>query len=390
MQENRALLTSVGFTALAINGMTYAFMGASLPAIQSYLGITIEQAAMLTALLQTGVTALTLVAGILSDLFRRERILMTGCLLLSGGCFFFGSSSSYTINIIVAGIMGAGMGCVLSGSNTLLVSLYPLRKGTILNIHHVFFGLGSLLGPLIMGYLITRGNQWREGYLGESAVLLILGLIFFFSGGRRPEARKTSLFGSQVSRLLKDKDFLVILAVSGLAVGTQVAVMLLGVTFLVQAKQSTLGAAGTALSIFAVFMVLGRLICSRLTISHRHATIILILLALQTVVLGAAWWGSKEFALGAIALSGFTFSGVYPTLLAMTGRLFPQVEGSALGILSTVGGLGTVILCWLTGRVAGWVDLETGFLVLVFACLSAYALFQINHRALCQREANSA
>lgn len=386
MRDKRALATAAAFIALAFNGMTYAFMGTSLPVIQSQLGIGISLAGTLMATFQMGVTIFSLIGGILSDLFRRERIIMAGCLLLGSGALVLGAVRLFAVNMIIVWFMGSGMGCILSGSNTLLVSLYPTRKGTILNIHHVFFGLGSLAGPLIMGYLIAHGNQWRQGFIVESFVVLALGISFFFIGGKRPVARKKSLLGSQVGKLLQDKHFLVILAVCALAVGTQVAVMLMGVTFLIQAKAFSLGAAGSALSLFAVFMVLGRVICSRLTVSVKHATIILTLLWLQVATLILAWQGQGWLSVAAIALSGFTFSGIYPTSLALTGVLFPHVEGSALGILTTMGGLGTAILCWLTGYIAEITDMGRGFMIMVMACISALILFQIYHGAVCKRE----
>ena len=208
----------------------------------------------------------------------------------------------------------------------------------------------------------------------------------FSPGHMRLGYLQLGLLGSQVGNLLKDRHFLVILAVCALAVGAQVTVMLLGVTFLIQAKQSTLSAAGSALSLFAVCMVLGRLACSRLTLSIRYSTIIITLLWLQAATLLLAWQGSGWFAILAIALSGFTFSGIFPTALALTGVLFPHVEGSALGILSTMGSLGSVVLCWLTGYVADLTDMGRGFMVIILACISALVLFQINYRVLNRRE----
>ncbi len=388
MLENRLPVTIAAFIALALNGLTYAFVGTSLPAIQVHLAIGIDQAAALMAFFQTGVTVFSLIGGILSDCMRRERILMGGCLLLCVGALCLGVDSSYALNLLVVWIMGAGMGCVLSGSNTLLVSLYPVRKGTILNIHHVFFGLGSLSGPVIMGYLIMRGDQWRQGFIAESVLLAALGAFFFLCGGKLPTASTRAVLGSRLGSLFRDRDFILILAVCALAVGTQVSILLLGVTFLVQAKQSTLPVAGGALSCFAVFMVLGRLLCSRLTLSMRHATIILVLLWLQLMTLLPAWQGNGWFAIAALALSGLTFSGIYPTALALTGLLFPRVQGSALGILSTTSGLGTVVLCWLTGYVADRTDMDTGFVVLIGACVGALLMFQFKYGTLRRRESS--
>ena len=82
MIENRVYITAAAFASLAFNGMTYAFMGTSLPAIQSHLEIGIDLAGILMASFQTGVTVFSFIGGIMSDCYRRERILMGGCLVL--------------------------------------------------------------------------------------------------------------------------------------------------------------------------------------------------------------------------------------------------------------------------------------------------------------------
>ncbi len=341
---------------------------------------------MLMATLQSGFTIFSLVAGILSDYFRRERILFSGCLLLGLSSMFFCSTQVYLVNITITFFLGAGIGCILSGSNTLLVGFYPEKKGAILNIHHVFFGLGSFLGPLLMGYLITRGNWWREGFAGQSVLLLLLGVFFLFSKTKSPSSQIRSRLNHQIINLLSDKHFWVILLVNALSMGAQVTILLLGVTFLIEAKQCSLAMAGVTLSVFSVCMMLGRLLCSRLTITLRHSSIVLTLLWLQLATLGVAWYFQGWFAIISLALSGFSFSGIYPTSLALTSVFFPRVPGSALGILSTMGGFGSALFCWLTAYVASLTDMESGFIVLILACFIAVLLFQINHNVLCQRE----
>lgn len=279
------------------------------------------------------------------------------------------------------------MGFILSGTNTLLVSLYASHKGTILNIHHVFFGIGAIVGPALMGIFIIRGNHWRFGYVAAGIVLLLLCSIFVFSrnklpviGGDRSEGNVTMI------SLLKDSNFRIILLVNFLTMGSQVVIMLFGVVFLIQSKQCSLGEAGVALSGFSLFIVLGRLLCSKMAISMKNTSIVLTLLWFQTAMLLLVWQGSGWFVLVALAISGITFSGTYPTLLALTSVLFPRREGSSLGVLSTMGGLGSILLCWLTGYVAGLTSIGTGFIVSILACLVALVLFQINYHTLSARE----
>lgn len=386
MRHNRSLITAAAFGALALNGMTLTYIGTCLPAIQTYLGISIAEAGLLMATIQAGFTFFSLLAGILSDTLRRERIITAGCLLLSGASVLFCLLPSFLVNIGIIALMGAGIGCILSGTNTLLVGFYPARKGAILNIHHIFFGLGCLVGPLLAGYLIAHGSRWHLGFVIMSVLLALLAVLFFIAGGEYHPSSGKDVFGSEVSRLLKDRMFQVILLVNALAMGTQVTILLLGVTFLVEAKGCSLATAGITLSIFSAGIMLGRLLCSRLTMSIDHTTIILTLLWLQMVTLILAWYGETWLAVTAVGLSGLTFSGIYPTSLALSGALFHRVQGSALGILTTMGGIGSIILCWLTGYIADLTNINTGFSVMILACFMALLLFQVNHKALGRRE----
>ncbi len=386
MLYNRSVVTIAAFLSLAFNGLTFTFVGTSLPLIRTHLGITIDQAGNLITLMQVGFTLFSLVAGILSDRFRCERILMSGCLLLALSSFLFCTTPLFGFNIMIFFMMGAGLGCILSGSNSLLIKIYPVRKGSILNIHHVFFGLGSLLGPLMMNLLIAQERNWLVGYRLAGTILLLLALTLYLSGGQTPEYVNRKVINSHLSKLLHDRQFLVIMGVNCLTTGSQVALLLLGVTFLIETKAYSLSLAGIALSLYSVAMIIGRLLCSRLLRNINHSTVILTLMWMQVICLLVAWSGTGWICFLAIVMSGLTISGIYPTSLALSGIYYPQVAGSALGLLSTVSGFGSISICWLTTHIAGLTDMQMGFTVIVLACSTGLFFFQFNYRAIQSRE----
>lgn len=243
-----------------------------------------------------------------------------------------------------------------------------------------------MLGPLVMGYLISLGNWWRQGFWGQALFLLLLGSYFFCSDTQKPVREIGSGFFGQVQKLIGDNHFRAILLVNGLAMGTQVTILLLGVTFLMEAKLCTLPVAGAILSAFSLFIMLGRLICSHLILRIPHSSIVLTLLWFQVVTLIIAWNFQGRISLIALAVSGLSFSGVYPTSMALAGVLFPRIAGSALGILTTIGGIGSMVLCWLTGFAASLTSMRNGFIILILACFIALVIFQLYHSAIRQRE----
>lgn len=386
MLKNKGPITAAAFTSLAINGMTFAFVGTSLPAMRNFMGINVEMAGVLMAVLQIGFTLFTFFGGIMSDFMMRARVLMLGCLLLGAGSFLLGVWTDYGANLSILLCMGMGAGLILSGSNALLVALYPDRKGTILNVHHVFFGIGSLVGPVVMARLLIH-HRWQSGYSGTGAALVMLGLILLFSKFKPKMNKSVKLFGSQVGRLITDKNYLVLVTVSAMAVGTQLALMLLAVMFLVEAKEIPIAIASWVLTVFFVFMVLGRLVCSRLTAHRPISGITIFLLGFQFLTLFIAWRSTGWTTILFIALSGLACSGIYPGLLAMTSLLFKDVEGSALGILSTMAGIGSILICWLNGIVSQRTSIGFGFIVLVASSLIAVSVFALNYQAVHKQEA---
>ena len=118
----------------------------------------------------------------------------------------------------------------------------------------------------------------------------------------------------------------------------------------------------------------------------RRSRITLFLLVLQAASLLGAWLGSEKAALVFIVLAGLACSAIYPSLLALTSLMFKTVEGSALGILSTLAGLGSIGICWLNGLVSQRTNVAFGFCVLVGASCMAFVLFALNYRRVHDEE----
>ena len=88
------------------------------------------------------------------------------------------------------------------------------------------------------------------------------------------------------------------------------------------------------------------------------------------------------------SIKNFPSSGAINPTRTLTSVLFPLREGTALGLLSTMGGLGSIALCWLTGYVAGLTSVGIGFIITILACSAALVLFLLIYSALCRSESH--
>jgi fucose permease len=105
----------------------------------------------------------------------------------------------------------------------------------------------------------------------------------------------------------------------------------------------------------------------------------LFLLSLLLAVLVPGAWSIPFFA-----LCGFAHSGITPSLLGVVGRCYSEIPGTAMGILATGAGLGSVVVPWLMSLVSQLTTLKTGFLSLNFFIVIALLLMGTQVRRLKQ------
>ena len=375
MIANRIFITFASFLALGCVGMTFAFFGASLPALRALLELNLAQAGMLAACLQVAFAVMSFVGGLMSDLAPRDKVLMAGCAFLGGSVILLGAFKPYPINLAAAFCMGVGAGLIVTGSNALVAALYPDRQGSVLNLLHVFFGIGSFAGPLIMGRLLTRGTIWLNGYDGLGVFLLALAVLFVLTRLSSSRTLDRKNMGREIARLMVQPRYIGVLVVSMMTIGAQFGIMFLAVTFMTESKGISVVHGSMVLSAFFAMLVVGRLVCSRLARRMSNTVITFRLLILLLATLVAAWLGGGWWSAGAFVLSGFACSGTFPCLLALIGIVYFEVAGTAMGLLSAFNGFGGMIVCGLTGILAQSFGMQIGFSVVVAASVIALVLF---------------
>jgi fucose permease len=386
MLKKRSVIAVPTFISLGLMGSFHAFWGTTLPVLRTFLDINIEQATVLTAYNLAAQATACVLGGLLSDLIRRDKILLIGCLLLGSGAFILGEPRSYVANIVLVFWMGLGCGLMLSSSNALLVGLFPDRKGAILNIHHSVYGAVSLLSPLVMAVLLQAETGWQRGYVGLGWVLMAVCIFFLFTAVPTVRTHNRAPFLKDARRLFSRGNFVPLLLIATFAVGAQIAVMFLTVTYLVEAKGLNIIEASAVLSAFFVCIFAGRIICSWLSFHMPSTRIVLILLFLQLSGLLVAWQASGWISAVALAISGLGCSGIFPSLLALTGTLFFNVTGTSLGVLASMNWIGGMLIVWMAGLLSQRVSVQWGFVVIVLASLAGVVAHSLKYKTFLRAE----
>jgi fucose permease len=185
-----------------------------------------------------------------------------------------------------------------------------------------------------------------------------------------------------IGRLMTEKTFLSLLFVTLFNSGIQNGICFWMVTFLKETRGFPIALASTSLFLFFASLAMGRLFSSYLLTRFHEATFLLSLFSLLFICLLIAIYAPGRWAIPFFALCGLALSGIFPSLLGMTGKIYSETPGAAMGILATGAGLGSVVIPWLMSLVSQLTDLKTGFLVYEIVVVLCVALMGMQSRQL--------
>ncbi|MBC7512253.1 MFS transporter [Candidatus Saccharibacteria bacterium] len=129
------------------------------------------------------------IAGKLSDLFGRRNVLLTGVAIFALGSLLSGIAGSIDQLIWFRALQGIGGGIITANAFTIVGDLFaPRERGKWQGFIGAVFGLSSLIGPLLGGWL-TDGQaifglttDWRwTFYINVPIAIVAFGLIAYFS-----------------------------------------------------------------------------------------------------------------------------------------------------------------------------------------------------------------
>lgn len=184
-------------TAMFFSSINQTIVGVALPRIISQLGGMEYYTWVITIYLLTSTIA-TILVGKLSDIYGRKRFILSGIVIFMIGAFLTGTSADIIQLIIYRGVQGTGAGIIMATAFTAIGDLFsPRERGRWSGLMSAIFGLSSVLGPGLGGYIVEH-LAWRWVFwlflpLGLVAFFMIL---FLFPKAERQQAQSIDYAGS--------------------------------------------------------------------------------------------------------------------------------------------------------------------------------------------------
>nr|WP_055529128.1 MFS transporter [Streptomyces graminilatus] len=324
----------VGFVLI---GVIQALYGPSIPALREEFGLSPSAAGLgLSAHFAGGFAGVLLFHRLYARLGNR-RVLGGSYVLMAAGAAGFALAPNWPVALAASLLAGVGFGGIDYGLNQLFAVGFGNRSTAMLNILNAHFGIGAILGPVLIG--AVGAEHYPAVFLAFS--LANLPLLLCLRGVRdhapQPASAPGSAGGQVLARSLASV-LGVFVALYVLHVGIEAGVGGWEPTHL-----ETVGygatAAATATSVYWLMMTVGRFLAAPLALRFSPQEIIAVSCAGMTVcLLLAAVPGLAPYAYAGV---GLFIAPIFPTGLPWLNRVAPQARkaGAVVIAASLAGGV---------------------------------------------------
>lgn len=331
------LLKVLVFAMFAMFAMTTDSVGTVIPEVirEFELGLTAGGSFQYATMSGIAISAIGL--GFLADRLGRKVTILIGLVMFGLGSALFAAGHDFLFFTTLLFISGLGIGIFKAGALALIGDLSRSTTDHVrsMNLIEGFFGVGAIIGPAIVAYLLAVGASWKWVYLVAAVMcgLLIIGA----ASAKFPRPVKSAAEPTRATdaiRLAGDPASMFFGAALMLYVAAEAAIYVWAPTYLADYTGSWVALAGYAVSIFFVLRAAGRFLGVWLLGRFSWATVITVCSASMAVLFWVAVAGGREIAIFALPATGLFMSVLYPTINSTGISCFDKGRhGSMAGLL---------------------------------------------------------
>lgn len=377
----RALRFACYYGYFAI-GFILTIVGPLVPAMREELSLTLGQVAPLFFVQGGGFSLGVLLGGTAADRLGRRPVLVAGAGILAATFTLFLFGPGWWQTLLLFFFAAVGFGLCEGAINSIAVDLAGDDAGRSLNILHFFPAAGAVAAPFCANLLLPYG--WRAP-LVLLGLLFLLFLVWVIAVEAPPRRALAHSDAGETQRSLREVALhpLLLLAALLLAlyVGVENTMSGWSASYLIEVLGSTTALGGWVTSLFWVGLMAGRSACSLIAAKVGYLRLLVWTgVGASLAYLPLALVQTPAQAAGLTFLSGAFLGGVFPTVVAYVGTLFPDRVGSAFGLISAACAVGGAAIPALVGALSDRWGMRTGLLLGLLALVAMVAVTQATRR----------
>lgn len=337
-------------SGMLLFGIGLITLGSIAPDLKQKFGLDDGAAGSLFSILPIGILAGSVLFGPVCDRYGYKSLLVAACLLMFAG--FEGIAYIHTLNGLRMSIFifGLGSGIINGTTNAVVADISKEAKGANLSLLGVFFGLGALGMPFVLGILKNRFSSFN--ILAATGLLtLVVGSFFFIL--RFPPSKKHHGFGMQKTNLYR-QPFIFLLAFYLFFQGSLEAILNnWTTTYLTREQGITEQSALFALTLYIVGMTLMRIIIGSVFRSIDPVKLIMSSTVLSLCGLLLLRYGNSfPFSIVGLMVLGAGLAAGFPIIMGLAGSRYARQSGTAIGIVLAGSLLGNMLINYLMGIIS--------------------------------------
>lgn len=331
-------------------GISLITLGSVASPLQEKFQLDAMASGTLFSILPIGILLGSLVFGPFCDRYGYKFFFLLSCLGLFAGFQGIAYAGSLGLLKVCVFLFGFGGGAINGATNAVVSDISEHNKGANLSLLGVFFGVGALGMPFVLGALEKQFTfQQLVSFVGFIPVLA--ALLFLFTPF--PPPKQTQAVGAaRVWSLMKDSALLLIAFFLFCQSSFEGIINNWTTSYLEDHLQFTPSNALFSLSLYVAGLTVMRVALGsifRNTSSAKIMTLTFLLMFAGVILLRMASW--PAMATAGLILIGGGFAAGFPVMLGIAGMRFADVSGTAFSIILSVALAGNMVINYITGIV---------------------------------------
>ncbi len=380
------MLIFVSCLVIFVYGLLSSLLGTIIPGLADSLHLTNADIGYIGLAQGLGLAGMSVLSGALMDRKGKKLGVILGLCATIAGLMMLLHPTSMALVALAMFILGCGGSIVIVGANAITSDVSDKRRAAALNFLNVFSGLGGLITPFVAGNLLGSSAS-HTALFGGAASLAVLGVVIFTP---IPQSRTIGSPETEAGHTVFTHAALYILsAITLLYTACEFGIWNWLPKYLISTGMSSALALNILSLGFACGLLVGRVVATSVLwrippfVVATACSIAMICTTYLVLYPMSAWMtGTVVF------FTGMAMAPIFPTTIAIVGKLFKEQSGTAIGFAITCGFSGFMlsspVIGWLSGANAS--GIRRGLLLLPILSCIITAIFLVSRNLLRKEE----
>lgn len=348
---NRKQIFIAACLGMLMFGMALITLGSVQPPLREKFSLTDADSGTLFSIMPIGILVGSLVFGPACDKYGYKIVLTLSGLLFCLGIEGIAFADNLPLLKVCIFLFGLGGGAINGATNAVVSDITETEKGANLSLLGIFFGVGSLGMPLLIGLLKdTVGFDAILGIVGAfTFVITVFFVLLKFPAPKNkqgfPLRKSLSLIGDKVLLLIS---FFLFFQSSFEAIVNNWTPLYLVDQLKMNTADAILALTMYVAGLTGMRILLGSVLRKMDGMNIMFVSLFSIFAGLILLKLSS----SGASAIYGLILLGVGLSAGFPIMLGFVGSRFTQLSGTAFSIALVIALLGNILINYIAGAVA--------------------------------------